>query len=308
MVLCTNSQSGDQVGESKSTCLLRFRLMLGENVRSFRSDKKMGKSSKRIATIQFLQRITWNWWEPIEFEWNIFQGLASMEILQKIQKDLQDRNIGPEDLKIESSSCRCSMTSNGQREEILNNVFQIPKKSRSMRSDSRENTGHSSTLETKRSASESPHRWWDASRKPVIQYSRASVLWVVEFWKETVTETLQCGCFDNRTRMSNDALSKSAQYLRSSLKLVWRVRSKAEWERADFGKVRGKREGAATEECETARSKFFGVMIPYLETDCENVFRTWTHWRKASNLQKFAKMRHSGKDSLLKCATRPLQT
>ena len=34
--------------------------------------------------------------EPIEFEWNIFPGLTSLEILQKIQKDLRDRNIEPE--------------------------------------------------------------------------------------------------------------------------------------------------------------------------------------------------------------------
>ena len=39
-------------------------------------------------------------------------------------------------------------------------------------------------------------------------------------------------------------------------------------------------------------------MIQYLETDCENVFRTSKHWRKKSNLQKFAKIR----------ARRPLQT
>ena len=34
--------------------------------------------------------------EPIEFEWNIYPGRASLEILQRIQKNLQDENIGPE--------------------------------------------------------------------------------------------------------------------------------------------------------------------------------------------------------------------
>ena len=105
----------------------------------------------------------------------------------------------------------------------------------------------------------------------------------------------------------------TAQKQRSSCLLVWRVRSNAEWDRTDFGKVRGKRKCAVTEECETARSKFFGaklqgVMIQHLETECEIVFRNFKHWRKVSNLQKFAKMRHSGKESLLECATRPLQT
>ena len=34
--------------------------------------------------------------EPIEFEWNIFPGLTSLGILQKIQKDLKDQNVEPE--------------------------------------------------------------------------------------------------------------------------------------------------------------------------------------------------------------------
>ena len=34
--------------------------------------------------------------EPTEFEWNIFQGLTSMEILRMIQNDLQERFFEPE--------------------------------------------------------------------------------------------------------------------------------------------------------------------------------------------------------------------
>ena len=37
--------------------------------------------------------------EPIEIEWNIFPGLTSLEILQEIQEDVQDRNIEPEDFE-----------------------------------------------------------------------------------------------------------------------------------------------------------------------------------------------------------------
>ena len=50
------------------------------------------------------------------------------------------------------------------------------------------------------------------------------------------------------------------------------------------------------------------AMILYLERDCENIFNTSKHWRKASISQKFAKIRHSGKESLLECATRTVQT
>ena len=35
--------------------------------------------------------------EPIDFEWIISQDLHHLEILQKIQNDLQDHNIDPED-------------------------------------------------------------------------------------------------------------------------------------------------------------------------------------------------------------------
>ena len=34
--------------------------------------------------------------ERVEFEWNIFPGLTSLQTLQKIQEDLQERNIEPE--------------------------------------------------------------------------------------------------------------------------------------------------------------------------------------------------------------------
>ena len=87
----------------------------------------------------------------IEFEWNIFLGLTSLEILQKIQEDLQDRIIEFEELEDRIIFMPMSMTSNGQREETQNNVFQIPKnKSRTMRRDFREDTGHSWALENEK--------------------------------------------------------------------------------------------------------------------------------------------------------------
>ena len=91
-------------------------------------------------------------------------------------------------LNIESSPCRCSMTSNGQRKEIQKNVFQIPNKSSISRRDSREDTGNFSPLVMNKNGMEpsvfqlkengilQPHRWWNDSSKLVIQYSRASVL------------------------------------------------------------------------------------------------------------------------------------
>ena len=37
--------------------------------------------------------------EPIQFEWKIFPRRTSLEIFRKIQKDLQDRNIEPENFE-----------------------------------------------------------------------------------------------------------------------------------------------------------------------------------------------------------------
>ena len=60
--------------------------------------------------------------------------------------------------------------------------------------------GNSTARETKRSGTEhpaihimgngipSPHKWWKHSTKPVTQYSRVSVLWVVEFGKGKMAE------------------------------------------------------------------------------------------------------------------------
>ena len=61
--------------------------------------------------------------EPMGFERNLFLGLTSLEIRQRIQKDSQDQNIEPETFE--------------QRKETQNNVFQIRNKSRITRRDSR---------------------------------------------------------------------------------------------------------------------------------------------------------------------------
>ena len=46
----------DQVIKFPSTRLLSFRVMLGEDARAFRSESRMEKSTRRISTVEFLQR------------------------------------------------------------------------------------------------------------------------------------------------------------------------------------------------------------------------------------------------------------
>ena len=76
---------------------------------------------------------------PVEFEWNFFPGLASLALHRKIHGDLQRRNIDPDNF--------------GNRfiKKIMENVFQIPKKTEIIRRDSRVEIGRSVDLEVKRS-------------------------------------------------------------------------------------------------------------------------------------------------------------
>ena len=66
------------------------RLMQGEYVKKRTKDGKI--MSNNFDSPNLLQRfLNGIDGEPIELEWNIFPGLTSLEILQKIQKDLQDQ-------------------------------------------------------------------------------------------------------------------------------------------------------------------------------------------------------------------------
>ena len=112
-----------------------------------------------------------------------FPGLTSLEILQEIQKYLQDQNIEPE--KFEDGIILMSLSNDidwikrGSSERCIS-------KSRIMRRDSREDSGHSSALETKRSGAElsathlkeneipSLHRWWNDPKKPITQCSKST--------------------------------------------------------------------------------------------------------------------------------------
>ena len=89
--------------------------------------------------------------QPIDFEWNLFQGRTSLELLQKIYGDLQRRNIDPDNLEIDVSSCPCPTTLISQKKTMKNNAFEIPKKSEIMRRDSCEDIGRPLDLEVKKS-------------------------------------------------------------------------------------------------------------------------------------------------------------
>ena len=123
----TFSRSSDHMDEIKSTRLLRYFHIIGENVRAFKSESNMGKSSNiQCNSHRELFRVDG---KTIAFEWNIFTGPTSLEILQKFPKDLQEQNIEPENC--EARIIFMSMfhdiggTRRGNSEQCISNSEQV---------------------------------------------------------------------------------------------------------------------------------------------------------------------------------------
>ena len=89
--------SHGQVGESKSTCFFQMVFCAWENFKILQKQIEDGKAKWpefRLSTSY--GELLGSDGEPIELEWNILPGFTSWQILQKIQNDLQERNVEPE--------------------------------------------------------------------------------------------------------------------------------------------------------------------------------------------------------------------
>ena len=75
-----------KVGESKGTRLLRFSSLSGQDVRA----------TRRNCAVEGSLGIDG---EPFEFEWSIFPGFTTLQILQKIQDKLDARQTSPEEFE-----------------------------------------------------------------------------------------------------------------------------------------------------------------------------------------------------------------
>ena len=190
------SWSSDQVDRSKSTCSLRFRCELGKNFRSFRSKSKMRRPNGRISIEYFLLRITGNRWRNNFVRVKYFsQDSPHCRFFKRSRMICKNARWNQKNSKIELSSCQWSRTLNGQEKGTKTFVFQIQKKSKRTRKDSRKDTGRSSVPEMKRSGfvaaatnlkengNPSLLRWCNDSKKNVIQCLRVPALWAVEFWE-----------------------------------------------------------------------------------------------------------------------------
>ena len=123
--------------------------------------------------------------KPIEFEWNILPELTSLQILQKIQRDLQGWNI-------ESSSCLCSTTLIGQEKDMKRNVFRIPKRSsRRTRRDSRKDIGRITILTGNGILAH--HSWYDDSSYQCQRFES----WNLERSERKRKHKFHSGCVSN---------------------------------------------------------------------------------------------------------------
>ena len=163
--------------------------------------------------------------EPSEFEWNIFPVLTSLKLLRKIQEYLGSRNLILQNLEIELSSCPSSTKLIGTRRTMKENVCHIPKKSKNMRRDSREDVGRSLEPEVKRSdmvhVYQSPkgsgtpwqHTCYNDSWRRVIQFSyryQCSESWSLEKKEKQKHHLLHGRIFECETLIPNHSLRESA--------------------------------------------------------------------------------------------------
>ena len=134
--------------------------------------------------------------EPIEFEWNIFPRFTSIEILWKIQEDLEARQINPEQLEgrilFMSMFNDMDRTKNGNSLDcILNSkdATDYAKRFQRGHGGSEENGMERTLISQKENGTLKPIRWHQTLlQKVVIPYSVVQVRPNEESWGETVEE------------------------------------------------------------------------------------------------------------------------
>ena len=102
------------------------------------------KSSSQYRTLDTIDG------EPMEFEWNMFRGFTHCSSATKSKSSCL-KWATHHNLKDESSSCRCSMTSHGDLKTMNRNAMLTPTSFLYMQEDFHQDVGHSSDLDQKRS-------------------------------------------------------------------------------------------------------------------------------------------------------------
>ena len=181
-------------GQRQKYCLLWFRTLPAENEWQQRcnyvrwegqvEEFKMSPSYKELLGIDG---------ESIEFEWNIFPGFSSLQILQEIQSDVRKRNVEPEQFTDRNIFMPMfndiDWTRKGNDGICMSNSEKVKEHAKRFSQGNWTflDLGNEKSMELffihlKENGTLQPPKWWSDSKIPVIQYSRVSVLWVVGSW------------------------------------------------------------------------------------------------------------------------------
>ena len=206
----------------------------------------------------------------------------------------------------------------GRRKEILQNVFRIPRRSRITQKKAsawtlvipRSRRGREFGME--RTISQTWRtvefycrchggkfqRKWTSSN-PGHRCVETRIL-EKERWK--MYDPLQCGIFECRALLSHNSLSKSAQYLRSSGELMWRIDSADTWSNArEHGHVRCEGKRSVISKVGTAQYRHQGGMIKQRETACVFIIKDLKNCRRRSTSRKPVNLRDSWGESPSEC-------
>ena len=178
------SRSGDSVDKAKvcSDSVLCLEKLWMEAKVQLKDGKVKWEEFKMSLSYQELLGIER---EAIEFEWSILPGFSTLQTPDHLHVNVQRHRL--------------------DKERKWWNFFRTHRKSRITRRDSCKDTGRSWVLEWKRSGTElflTPLR----AKTQVIQYSRVSVLWVVEFWKRRMAKIPHTSTRMLRTQSSHSKL------------------------------------------------------------------------------------------------------
>ena len=175
-------RTGNRVDKSKSPRILRVGLLSGKNACPCKGRTKMERSIDRFSVNSFQSRILRSRRITIEFEWNIVPGLASLEMLRKIQDDSQRRNIDRENfgdrIIFMSTFNDIEWNKRGNEEERVSNSEKVKEYVK------RFSQGHWAFQVEFRSSTNVTTTRGDRTSNLFL----VSVLWVVEFWKEGKTK------------------------------------------------------------------------------------------------------------------------
>ena len=225
--------------------------------------------------------------EAIEFEWHLFPRFSSLQILQEIQNHLRKRSMEPEKFTDRIISSRQFWTTSiGQEKEMMEFEYQLRKSQGIPRKD----IGRSSVLEMKRSGMELFHthmkengtpqapKWWSDSKILVIQYLRASVLWVVESWKRKITETpyISTRMLQTQSSHSDSSILQISSVFTEQFRigvnnLVWEEESESE---RPLARKESVTKGVLSSMNALEAKLFYVLQDFHLETVCRNTFRT----------------------------------